>query len=162
MGWQPAGSIAITATTPEVAFGWFSGDLLEDRLLVRLTSSAGGTLRPLSFGIVGFIGDDGTRSLGEARYYPQPEPSVVALGFGDLSQVSGRLVFRARGYNLQWLKAGIPGRVWNLSAEVFITAGVTAPTYTPAGFADGAIQKIARAVDGAVPGLKLAQVAWND
>ena len=162
MGWQPLGVAALNATSDEVTLGRLGIELSQGQLLVRLSTSAGGSIRPLAFGMVGFIDDDGIRSLGDTRYYPQKEPSVVSLGYGDQSAVTGRLTFRPRAYNLQWLRVGLPAAVWLLSAEVFVPAGVTAPAYSVAALADGAIQKTAQAVNGTIQGLKLAQVAWND
>ena len=161
MGWQPLGVAALTAKTEEVTLGRLGIELSQGQLLVRLSTSAGGSVRPLAFGVVGFIDDDGIRSLGDARYYPQLEPSVVSLGYGDLTAVTGRLTFRPRAYNLRWLEVGLPSAVWRLTVEVFVPAGVTVPAFSVSAFADGAIQKTANAVEGTAEGLTLAQVAWQ-
>lgn len=161
MAWQPLGVAALTAKTEEVTLGRLGIELSQGQLLVRLSTSAGGSVRPLAFGVVGFIDDDGIRSLGDVRYYPQLEPSVVSLGYGDLTAVTGRLTFRPRAYNLRWLEVGLPSAVWQLTVEVFVPAGVTVPAFSVSALADGAIQKTANAVEGTAEGLTLAQVAWQ-
>lgn len=162
MAWQPIGSAVITARTEEVTLGRLGIELSQGQLLVRMSTVGGGSIRPLAFGIVGFVDDDGIRSLGDARYYPQTEPSVLSLGYGDRTEATGRLTFRPRAYNLRWLEVGLPRSVWRISAEAFVPAGVTVPAYSVPAIADGAISLGANAVEGNINGLTLGQVAWHD
>ena len=154
----PIGYAYITATTERATIGHFSGDLIDGKLLLTISTLNPSYVEGLAFGVVSFIDDDtNVRVLGDARYYPKPEPTTIALGYGNLSSVSGVVVFEPRPYNLRWVKAQGSGSYWAVFVEA--EAGVTVPAFTPAGIADGAIQLGASAVTG-TSGDQLAQVNW--
>jgi hypothetical protein len=156
----PVGYALITATTKRATIGRFSGELVNGQLLLTVTTANHSAVEGLAFGVVSFIDDDtGIRVLGDARYYPKPEGTVIALGYGDLAEVSGEVIFEPRGYNLRWIKAEGPGATWGVFVEAETPSGVAVPAYSPTALADGAISLGAQSVTGS-NGEDLAQVQW--
>lgn len=158
----PIGLSTVTAETERATVGSFSGDLVNGLLLLRITTLSPADMQSLAYGVVSFVDDDtGVRVLGDARYYPKPEPSVVALGYGDQQSVSGVVVFEPRAYNLRWLQRQGSGGFWQIAVEVDTPSGVSVPSYTPSAFADGAIELNATAVVGG-DGNTYGQVNWYE
>lgn len=158
----PVGISTVTAETERATIGSFTGDLVNGLLLLRITTLSPADMQSLAYGVVSFIDDDtGVRVLGDARYYPKPEPTVLALGYGDRASVSGVVVFEPRAYNLRWLQRQGSGGQWRVAFEVDTPAGVSVPAYTPSAFADGAIELNASAVVGS-NGESYAQVNWYE
>jgi hypothetical protein len=158
----PVGLSTVTAETERATVGSFSGDLVNGLLLLRISTLSPADMQSLAYGVVSFIDDDtGVRVLGDARYYPKPEPSVVALGYGDRQSVSGVVVFEPRAYNLRWLQRTGSGSLWQLAVEAETPAGVSVPFFTPSAFADGAIELNATAVVGG-DGNTYGQVNWYE
>lgn len=156
------GISTVTAETELATIGSFTGDLVNGLLLLRITTISPADMQGLAYGVVSFIDNDtGVRVLGDTRYYPKPEPTVVALGYGDRSSVSGIVIFEPRAYNLRWLERQSSGGQWQIAVAVDTPSGVAVPAYTPAGFADGAIQLDASAVVGS-DGNPYAQVNWYE
>jgi len=132
--WETVGVIAVTADTEQVDVGPLATETDQGRVWLQVTSFGGGLFRPLAFAIVGFVSSSGIRSLGNVKYYPDANPSVVALGPGPVSAVEGVVTFRPRSYNRQWLSVGLPARVWTLKVEALVSNGATVPSFTPRGF----------------------------
>jgi hypothetical protein len=146
----PVGSTTVTAATGRAVVGSFTGDLVNGLLLLKMSTLYPSNMSGLAYGIVSLVEDDtGVRVLGDARYYPKPEPTVVALGYGDLQSVSGTVIFEPRGYNLRWLEREGSSRFWRIAVEAETPAGVSEPAFTPTAFADGAIPLEAAATTGA-------------
>jgi hypothetical protein len=145
----PIGAATMTATLNRVAVGWFSGDLINGQLLLKITTTSPANMSGLAFGVVSLIeSDTNTRVLGDARYYPKPEPSVVALGYGDRATATGEVVIEPRAYNLRWLLREDSPSFWRVLVEAETPSGVSVPTYTPAGYATAEVQLSASAVAG--------------
>jgi hypothetical protein len=158
----PVGLSTVTAETERATVGSFSGDLVNGLLLLRITTLSPVDMQGIAFGVVSFIDDDsGVRVLGDARYYPKPEPTVVALGYGDRTSVSGVVVFEPRAYNLRWLEREASGGSWQIAVEADTPAGVSVPAFTPSAFADGAIELDAAAATGS-SGATYGQVNWYE
>lgn len=156
----PVGYALVTATTKRATIGRFSGELVNGQLLLTVTTANPSVIEGLAFGVISFIDDDtGVRVLGDARYYPKPEGTVIALGYGDLSEVSGEVVFEPRSYNLRWIKSEGAAANWGIFVEAETPSGVAVPAYTPSALADGAISLGALAVTGSND-QELAQVQW--
>lgn len=154
------GISTVTAETELATIGSFTGDLVNGLLLLRITTISPSDMQGLAYGVVSFIDNDtGVRVLGDTRYYPKPEPTVVALGYGDRSSVSGIVVFEPRAYNLRWLQRQSSGGQWSIAVAVDTPAGVSVPAFTPAALADGAIELNASAVVGS-SGDPYAQIDW--
>ena len=158
----PIGLSSMTAETQLATIGSFSGELINGLLLLQITTFAPADIGGLAYGVVSFIDNEtGVRVLGDARYYPKPEPTVVALGYGNRQTASGVVIFEPRAYNLRWLERSASGERWNIAVEADTPAGVSEPAYTPAAFADGAIPLSAAAVTGS-DGNTYGQVAWYE
>lgn len=158
----PVGISTVTAETERATIGSFTGDLVNGLLLLRITTLSPADMQSLAYGVVSFIDDDtGVRVLGDTRYYPKPEPTVLALGYGDRASVSGVVVFEPRAYNLRWLERQGSGGQWRIAVEVDTPAGVSVPAFTPSALADGAIPLDASAVVGS-DGESYAQVNWYE
>ena len=156
----PVGYAYVTATTERVTVGRFSGELVDGRLLLTVTTANPSAVAGLAFGVFSLVDDDlNVRVLGDARYYPKPEGTVISLGYGDLAEVSGVVIFEPRSYNLRWIKSEGPAASWAVFVEAESPAAVTTPAYSPPALADGAIGLSAVAVSGA-GGQQLAQVQW--
>ena len=158
----PIGQTTVTATTDRATVGEFTGDLVNGLLLLQITTLAPADMQSLAFGIVSFIDNDtGVRVLGDARYYPKAEPTVIALGYGDRASVDVVVIFEPRAFNLRWLEREGSGQYWSLAFEADTPAGVAEPAYTPSAFADGAIELEASAVLG-TDGETYGQVNWYE
>lgn len=146
----PVGAATMTATLDRVAVGWFSGDLINGQLLLKITTVYPASMSGLAFGVVTLVeSDTNTRVLGDARYYPKPEPSVVALGYGDRATATGEVVIEPRTYNLRWLLRENSPKYWRVLVEAETPSGVSVPTYTPGGYATTEVQLSASPVTGA-------------
>ena len=90
---------------------------------VKVTSGSSGDCPwPWSYGLFTWITENG-RELGTAKINGTCEGEVFRLGVGRAPFVrTGRLEFRARAYNTNWVKLGNP---WPLEFEVWsgIAAG---------------------------------------
>lgn len=158
---SPVGLALAAPWTERVQIGRFSGELINGQLLLTVTTTNPGVISGLAFGVFSLIDDDANvRVLGEARYYPRPEPTTIALGYGDLASVSGVVVFEPRAYNLRWLKRAESGGLWGIGVEAETQAAVTAPAYTPIGIAKGSTVLALQAVSTAAG--NLAQVQWSE
>jgi hypothetical protein len=158
----PIGAATMTATLNRVAVGWFSGDLINGQLLLKITTVFPASMSGLAFGVVTLVeSDTNTRVLGDARYYPKPEPSVVALGFGDRATATGEVVIEPRAYNLRWLLRENSPRYWRVLVEAETPSGVSVPTYTPGGYATTEVQLSASPVTGA-DGNTYGRIDWNE
>ena len=158
----PVGYATVTATTERATVGRFTGELVNGRLLLTVTTANPSAIEGLAFGVFSLVDDDlNIRVLGDARYYPKPEGTVISLGYGDVSEVSGDVVFEPRAYNLRWIKSEGPAASWAVYVEAESPAAVTVPAYTPTALADGAINLSALPVTGA-GGQQLAQVQWYE
>lgn len=158
----PVGAATMTATLDRVAVGWFSGDLINGQLLLKITTVFPASMSGLAFGIVTLVeSDTNTRVLGDARYYPKPEPSVVALGFGDRATATGEVVIEPRAYNLRWLLRENSPKYWRVLVEAETPSGVSVPTYTPGGYATTEVQLSASPVTGA-DGKTYGRIDWYE
>jgi hypothetical protein len=158
----PVGAATMTATLDRVTVGWFSGDLVNGQLLLKVTTTSTANISGLAFGVVSLIeSDTNTRVLGDARYYPKPEPSVIALGYGDRATVTGEVVIEPRAYNLRWLLREDSPSFWRVLVEAETPSGVSVPTYTPAGYATTEVQLTANAVSGA-DGKTYGRIDWYE
>jgi hypothetical protein len=158
----PVGAATMTATLDRVAVGWFSGDLINGQLLLKITTVFPASMSGLAFGVVTLVeSDTNTRVLGDARYYPKPEPSVVALGFGDRATATGEVVIEPRAYNLRWLLRENSPKYWRVLVEAETPSGVSVPTYTPGGYATTEVQLSASPVTGA-DGKTYGRIDWYE
>ncbi len=150
MTYIPIGAATMTAALDRVNVGFFSGDLVNGQLLLKVSTVFPANMAGLAFGVVSLLeASTGTRILGDSRYYPKPEPSVIALGYGDRASASGDVVIEPRAYNLRWLTRESSPRYWTVLVEADTPSGVTVPSYTPAGYANQAGGLTAQAVTGA-------------
>lgn len=135
--WRPIGSAVMGAATQTVTLGRVGAELTNGFLPMRITSQAGASLVPLSFGIV--IPDTlaGNGGMPTGRYYPQAFPSIVQLGPGVLSSFDGVIRFRPRHYNLKWLEIGYPAFYWRIEAEVWAPVGLVTPEFSVYEWTDG-------------------------
>jgi hypothetical protein len=158
----PVGAATMTATLNRVAVGWFSGDLINGKLLLKITTVFPASMSGLGFGVVTLVeSDTNTRVLGDARYYPKPEPSVVALGHGDRATATGEVVIEPRAYNLRWLLRENSPKYWRVLVEAETPSGVSVPTYTPGGYATTEVQLSASPVTGA-DGKTYGRIDWYE
>jgi hypothetical protein len=158
----PIGLAYITAETDRARIGSFDGELVNGQLLLQITTVSPSNMAGLAFAVTSLVEEDsGVRVLGDARYYPKPEPTVVALGYGNRETVAGDVVFEPRAFNLRWLQREGSSRFWVVAVEAETPVGVSQPAYTPAGFADGAIGLSADAVQGD-DGETYGQVSWYE
>jgi hypothetical protein len=158
----PVGAATMTATLDRVAVGWFSGDLINGQLLLKITTVFPASMSGLAFGVVTLVeSDTNTRVLGDARYYPKPEPSVVALGYGDRATAIGEVVIEPRAYNLRWLLRENSPKYWRVLVEAETPSGVSVPTYTPGGYATTEVQLSASPVTGA-DGKTYGRIDWYE
>ena len=158
----PIGAATMTATLDRVAVGWFSGDHTGGQLLLKITTVFPASMSGLAFGVVSLLeSDTNTRVLGDARYYPKPEPSVVALGYGDRASVTGEVVIEPRAYNLRWLLRENSPKYWRVLVEAETPSGVSVPTYTPGGYATTEVQLSASPVTGA-DGNTYGRIDWYE
>ena len=149
MSYIPVGAATMTATLDRVEVGFFSGDLANGLLLLKVTTVFPASMAGLAFGVVSLLeADSGARVLGDARYYPKPEPTVIALGYGDRATVSGDVIVEPRAYNLRWLTRESSPRYWTVLVEADTSSGVTVPSYNPGGYATEAGPVPAEAVIG--------------
>lgn len=158
----PVGAATMTATLNRVVVGWFSGDLIDGKLLLKITTTFPANMSGLAFGVVSLLeSDTNTRVLGDARYYPKPEPSVVALGYGNRASVTGEVVVEPRAYNLRWLLRENSPKYWRVLVEAETPSGVSVPTYTPGGYATTDVQLHASPVVGA-DGKTYGRIDWYE
>jgi hypothetical protein len=158
----PVGLAYVTPYTGALQIGRFSGDLINGQLLLTVSTLNPSVMAGLAFGVFSLVDDDNNvRALGDVRYYPKAEPTTIALGYGNLENVSGVVVFEPRAYNLRWLKREASGGIWGLAVEAETLSGAGEPGYTPAGFALGTLQLATQQFTG-TGGRKLAQVVWHE
>jgi hypothetical protein len=133
MAWQLVGVVGLGPASDEVVVGRVAADLIGGNLPLLVSTVSPSDPRPLGFGVVSFLGDDGIRSLPSGRYYPQREPQFVPLGPGLENTVAGSIRIRPRSYNRRWLEAGYPAAAWFIRVDVEAESGATVPRFTPAG-----------------------------
>jgi len=133
MPWQLVGLVGLVAASDEVVVGRVAADLIGGSLPLLVSTLFPSDPRPLGFGVVAFVGDDGVRSLPAGRYYPQREPQLVPLGPGYEATVAGAIRIRPRSYNRRWLEAGYPAAAWFVRVDAMAAVGATVPRFTPAG-----------------------------
>lgn len=137
MTWTRIGAVTIGATTTTAYLGKVRAPLIDGFLHLRLSSEAGDTLRPLSFGVVIPETTTGEGAVPAGRYYPQNKPALVPLGPGLGPVFDGVLRFRPRGYNLRWLKVGYPAGSWTVIADAWSPDPAGLPEFTVYGWTDG-------------------------
>ena len=88
-----------------------------DTIWIKVTSGSSGDCPwPWSYGLLTWITENG-RELGTVKINGTCEGEVFRLGVGRPPFIrTGRLEFRARAYNLNWVKLGNP---WPLGFEVW-------------------------------------------
>ena len=133
MAWQLVGLVGLGPASDEVIVGRVAADLIGGTLPLLVSTLSPSDPRPLGFGVVAFVGDDGIRSLPAGRYYPQREPQLVPLGPGFNATVAGSIRIKPRSYNRRWLEAGYPAAAWFIRVDVQAEIGTTIPRFTPAG-----------------------------
>jgi hypothetical protein len=133
MAWQLVGVVGLGPASDEVVVGRVAADLIGGNLPLLVETLFPSDPRPLGFGVVSFLGDDGIRSLPAGRYYPQREPQLVPLGPGLETTVAGSVRIRPRSYNRRWLEAGYPAAAWFVRVDAMAEVGTTVPRFTPAG-----------------------------
>jgi hypothetical protein len=138
MAWQLVGVVGLGPASDEVVVGRVAADLIGGSLPLLVSTLYPSDPRPLGFGVVAFVGDDGIRSLPAGRYYPQREPQLVPLGPGFDATVAGSIRVKPRSYNRRWLEAGYPAAAWFVRVDVEAEAGAAIPRFTPAGVVLGA------------------------
>jgi len=86
-----------------------------DTLWVRIKNIPGDDCTfPFSYGLLTWVSAEG-RELGTVKAYGHCESEVFKLGVGRTPlERAGKLVFDARGYNLQWIDKGHP---WTLEFQ---------------------------------------------
>jgi hypothetical protein len=142
MPWQVVGVVGLGPESDEVTVGRVAADLIGGALPVLVTTVSPADPRPLGFGVVSFVGDDGIRSLPSARYYPQREPQALQLGPGYEATVAGSIRIKPRSYNRRWLEQGFPARSWLVRVDAMAAAGSTVPRFVPRGFVLGASELV--------------------
>lgn len=138
--WRQVGIAVVGPRDSEVVLGRVSASLSASYLPLRFSSSTGGGLLPLAFGVVLPVSVAANGGLPSGRYYPHPDPSIVTLGPGIGTAFDGVLRFRPRNYNLRWISVGYPGRYWAVAVEAWAPVGVTVPQFRPYGFTDGDLE----------------------
>jgi hypothetical protein len=133
MPWQLVGLVGLGPASDEVVVGRVAADLIGGSLPLLVSTLFPSDPRPLGFGVVSFLGDDGIRSLPSGRYYPQREPQLVPLGPGFDATVAGSIRIKPRSYNRRWLESGYPAATWLVRVDVEAEVGTTIPRFTPAG-----------------------------
>jgi len=155
------GAALVLPWTERVAVGHFAGDLINGQLLLTVTTTNPEVISGLAFGVFSLVDDDSNvRILGEARYYPRPEPTTISLGYGDKTSVSGDLLFEPRAYNLRWLKRAESGGFWSMGVEAETPNGAGTPAYTPTGVAFNGAGLASGATTTTGAG-RVAQIQWN-
>lgn len=147
MAWQTVGVVSVDALTERATFGPVSGSLDQGRLWLRLSTVSPPQPKPLAFGIVGLIDEQGSQPLASQKHWPSPWPAVMYLGPGPFSAVAGDLYLKPRSYNLKWLEVGLPARVWMVKAEVLGPGATTDPRYS----ANGIVRRQRRLVPRSGP-----------
>jgi hypothetical protein len=150
MPWQLVGLVGLGPASDEVVVGRVAADLIGGNLPLLVSTVSPSDPRPLGFGVVSFLGDDGIRSLPSGRYYPQREPQLVPLGPGFAATVAGSIRIKPRSYNRRWLEAGYPAATWFVRVDVEAEVGATIPRFTPAGVVLGTDEFVPAGVDGDV------------
>ena len=121
-GWPPATRVTIEPNNVfpiEVLDVELAED--HDTLFVRIKNIPTGDpcTFPFSYGLLTWVSTEG-RELGTVKAYGHCEGEIFKLGIGRTpSERAGKLVFDARGYNLQWIDKGHP---WTLEFQA-ISAG---------------------------------------
>lgn len=158
----PVGAVTMSPQLGRAVVGWFSGDLINGQLLLKVTTTYPSNMAGLAFGVVTLVeSDSNTRVLGDARYYPKPEPTVLALGYGDRATVTGEVVIEPRAYNLRWLLRENSPKFWRVLVEAETPSGVSVPTYTPGGYSTETVQLQASPVVGA-DGKTYGRLNWYE
>lgn len=123
MTWQFLGGGMLSRAVDRLTLGPVSAPLDRGVLLVKIGATQPGGIPPLSFGVVEPVGATEADGLTSGKHYPQPQPSLVALGPGIGSRFTGTLVYKLRAYNLRWLKytddrawVSLVAWVWNPGA----------------------------------------------
>lgn len=156
------GAATMSADLDRVSVGFFSGDLIGGRLLLKMSTVSPSNMSSLAFAVVTLVeAISNTRILGDARYYPKPEPTVVALGYGDRLTASGNVVIEPRAYNLRWLTKPDSPKSWTVLVEADTPSGVTVPTYSPAGYSTSSGGLTAASVTGS-NGNTFGRLNWNE
>lgn len=135
--WHPIGYVIAAPTDREITVGRFASDLPGSVLSLQAAYRGPGSPDVLSFCILDFLDDDQTRSLGSERWWPKPQPSIVRLGPGVASAVSGSVLLRMRRYNRSWLESGLPGPTLPVLVSAWLPVGTTVPRFVPRGFTVG-------------------------
>lgn len=111
--------------------GPFSMSDGDDTLWVRVTLQSPATPWPWSYGILGFLTEQGYE-LGSTKAYAEIESEVFRLGNGRTpSERAGLITFAPRGYNLGWIKKGNP-----LTLKFECSSGSSSGGSTPAPLGD--------------------------
>lgn len=114
MTWQPVGQHTFLPTDRDVQIGTFDLAPGQDTVWVRITQLNEPAKWPWSYGILSWRSTFGLE-LGSAKAYSTKLGEVFRLGVGlPPLNGAGSLWFEPRGFNLGWLKAGLP---WTLSFE---------------------------------------------
>ena len=118
--WSVVGTKTFTPDDLTEVVGSFSMAEGADTLWVRVTLESPATPWPWSYGILGFLTEQGYE-LGSTKAYAETESEVFRLGNGRTpSERNGLLTFAPRGFNLGWIKKGNP-----LTLKFECSSGVT-------------------------------------
>ena len=150
MPWQLVGVVGLGPASDEVVVGRVAADLINNRLVLLVSTILPTDPRPLGFAVLSFVDDDKIRSLPAGRYYPQREAQFVALGPGLTATVAGTIRIRPRSYNRRWLEAGYPAATWFVRVDVDAAVGPTLPRFVPTGIVFGADEYVPTGSSGDV------------
>jgi len=140
MPWQLVGVVGLGPASDEVPVGRVAADLIGGNLPLLVSTVFPSDPRPLGFGVVSFVGDDGIRSLPSGRYYPQREPQLLQLGPGYAATVAGSIRVKPRSYNRRWLEQGFPARSWFVRVDVLAETAQAPAQFVPRGLVLGGVE----------------------
>jgi hypothetical protein len=163
MPWAIVGQVSVGAEDREVEIGRVSCSLRGGVLPLLFAYASQLSPDNLSFCIVDFLGDDGVRSLGSARWWPKRQGSLVNLGPGVAESVEGRILVRPRSFNTRWLRVGLPSPVLPVRCSVWVEGPgqVVAARFVPRSFST-ASGFFVPSDEGAAPGGARPLVPSND
>ena len=114
MAWQFIGQHTFLPTDRAVQVGAFDLDPGQDTIWVQITQITQPADWPWSYGILSWRSSQGLE-LGSVKAYSSQLGEVFRLGVGlPPSDRNGSIWFEPRGFNLGWIKSGIP---WELSFQ---------------------------------------------
>lgn len=125
--WKLIGGGTVTHYTDLLNVGRVDVPLQNGMLFLKVSTTGAADWRPLSFGVVMPVAEIEDSGLPDVRCYPQQHPVLLALGPSPYPRFTGRIFWKARNYNRQWLRWGNPTYAMNLVVWAWDTGDSSFP-----------------------------------